>query len=334
MQVCLSWQVQFLIAQDESNPHTRTCISTQLPTQDSHTSHRNSLASVTAGGGSGSHTHVRTHSRMRHSATQTQCCCLPWAYPFDPLTGTRRISKREEKAQSRSAGQRRALSTGSCRTPQSSRGRQCLSQEAITLHSGSEVCLVCYLHLSGWGAGGQEVRQEWDYLYHVLCMTCGMCLNIYMCLKVMQIDRKKKGGGGHRAILPLSTKTQTAEHDAIPELNQQHKQPLNLLIRTKVAYINILKVSDQVLMNYSINHVQKDFCLIQLQWAMKAFFPIWSHPLTTRMTFKCEHWFYHFTSLPLLVFRETPSGQRYVETPHPRNNTLEEYKWLAVTSWS
>ena len=127
-----------------------------------------------------------------HPNTQTPSCCLQWAYPFDPLTGTQRISKWEEKPQSRSTSQRCALSIGSCRTPQGSRGRQCLSQEAITLLSGSEVCLECYLHLSGREAGGQEVRQEWDHLYHVLCMTC---LNIYMCLKVMQINTEKKEGG-------------------------------------------------------------------------------------------------------------------------------------------
>ena len=170
-----------------------TRMSTHLPTQPSHTSQRNSLASVTAGGGHAyihTHIHARTPT-WRYSETQTQFCCLPWAYPFDPLTGTWRISKREEKPQSRSTSQRRALSIGSCPTPQGSRGRWCLSQEAITLLSGSEVCLERYLHLSGWEAGGQEVRQERDHLYHVLCMTCAMCLNIYMCLKVMQIERKR-----------------------------------------------------------------------------------------------------------------------------------------------
>lgn len=70
------------------------------------------------------------------------------------------------------------------------------------------MCLECYLHLSGREAGGQEVRQEWDHLYHVLCMTCGMCLNIYMCLKVMQIEReKKKREEVHGTVFSLSTKT-------------------------------------------------------------------------------------------------------------------------------
>ncbi len=151
-------------------------------------------------------THTCAHMQTQtHRDTQTQSCCLHRTYPFDPLTGTRRISKWEEKPQSRSTSQRRALSIGSCPTPQGSRGRRCLSQEAITLLSGSEVCLECYLHLSGWEAGGQEVRQEWDHLYHVLCMTCGMCLNIYMCLKVMQIERKKEEV--QRTVFPLSTKT-------------------------------------------------------------------------------------------------------------------------------
>lgn len=53
---------------------------------------------------------------------------------------------------------------------------------------------MCYLHLSGREKGGREVRQVWDHLYHVLCMTGGMCLNIYMRLKVMQIERKKEAG--------------------------------------------------------------------------------------------------------------------------------------------
>lgn len=45
------------------------------------------------------------------------------------------------------------------------------------------------LSTSVWvrGRGGQEVRQERDHLYHVLCMTGGMRLNIYMCLRAMQI---------------------------------------------------------------------------------------------------------------------------------------------------
>lgn len=55
------------------------------------------------------------------------------------------------------------------------------------------MCLECYLHLSGRGAGGQEVRQERDHLYHVLCMTSGLRLNIYMCLKVMQIEEEREG---------------------------------------------------------------------------------------------------------------------------------------------
>lgn len=139
--------------------------------------------------GGGGHTYRHKHT---HPDTQTESCCLQRAYPFDPLTGTRRISKWEEKPESRSTSQRCALSIGSCRTPRGSRGRRCLSQEAITLLSGSEVCLERYLHLPGRKAGGQEVRQEWDHLYHVLCMTCGMCLNIYMCLKVMQIEKKKR----------------------------------------------------------------------------------------------------------------------------------------------
>lgn len=176
-----------------SHTHSQTHmrVFAHLPTQHSHTSHINSLASVTGGGGGSTYTHTQTQT---HPDTQTQPCCLQRVYPFDPLTGTRRISKWEEKPQSRSTSQRCALSIGSCRTPQGSRGRLCLSQEAITLLSGSEVCLERYLHLSGRGAGGQEVRQEWDHLYHVLCMTCGMCLNIYMCLKVMQIEREKEGG--------------------------------------------------------------------------------------------------------------------------------------------
>lgn len=50
------------------------------------------------------------------------------------------------------------------------------------------------LSTSVWvrGRRGQEVRQEWDHLYHVLCMTGGMRLNIYMCLRAMQIG---VGGG-------------------------------------------------------------------------------------------------------------------------------------------
>lgn len=152
-------------------------------------------------GGGVTRTHAHAHMQTQtHPDTQTQSCCLQWAYPFDPLTGTRRISKWEEKPQSRSTSQRRALSIGSCRTPRGSRGRRCLSQEAKTLLSGSEVCLERYLHLSGREAGGQEVRQEWDHLYHVLCMTCGMCLNIYMCLKVMQIEREKEGGSWENCV--------------------------------------------------------------------------------------------------------------------------------------
>lgn len=52
------------------------------------------------------------------------------------------------------------------------------------------------LSTSVWlrGRGGQEVRQEGDHLYHVLCMTGGMRLNIYMCLRAMQIGRGVKGG--------------------------------------------------------------------------------------------------------------------------------------------
>lgn len=208
MHVCTLWQVQFLTLYYRcSNPTTanhthtppythalaNTCISTHLPAKHSHTSHINSLASVTAWVGVGSHMYMHAHTQTTHPETQTQSSCLQRMYPFDPLTGTWRISKWEEKPQSRSTSQRCALSIGSCLTPQDSRGWLCLLQEAITLLSGSEVCLECYLHLSWKEAGAQEVRQEWDHLYHVLCMTCGMCLNIYMCLKVMQIEREKTG---------------------------------------------------------------------------------------------------------------------------------------------
>lgn len=61
------------------------------------------------------------------------------------------------------------------------------------------MCLECYLHLSGREAGGQEVRQELDHLYHVLCMTSGPRLNIYMCLKVMQMEKEVR-----RTLIPLS----------------------------------------------------------------------------------------------------------------------------------
>lgn len=166
-------------------PLSCTCVSTFLPTQ-----HFPHLTQETAWHLSQQEGVTHTHS---HSGAQTQSCCLQRVYPFDPLTGTRRISKREEKPQSRSTSQSCALSIGSCRTARGSGGRQSLSQEAITLLSGSEVCLERYLHLSGWEAGGQEVRQVGDHLYHVLCMTCGMCLNIYMCLKVMQMVRKTRG---------------------------------------------------------------------------------------------------------------------------------------------
>ena len=81
---------------------------------------------------------------------------------------------------------------GSCLTSQGSRGRRRLSQEAIILLSGSEVCLECYLHLSGRGAGGQEVRQERDHFYHVLCMTSGQHWNIYM----SKGDANTEGKGG------------------------------------------------------------------------------------------------------------------------------------------
>lgn len=137
-------------------------------------------------------THSGAHMQtITHPDTQTQPCCLQRPYPFDPLTGTRRISKCEKRLLNGSTSQRRALSVGSCQTPQGSRGQWCLSQEAISLLSGREVCLERYLHLSGREAGGQEVRQEWDHLYHVLCITGGVWLNIYTCLKVMQIERKK-----------------------------------------------------------------------------------------------------------------------------------------------
>lgn len=223
MHVCTLWQVQFLTLYYRcSNPTTanhtytppythalaNTCISTHLPAKHSHTSHINSLASVTAWVGVGSHMYMHAHTHTTtHPETQTQSSCLQWTYPFDPLTGTWRISKWEEKPQSRSTSQRCALSIGSCLTPQDSRGWLCLLQEAITLLSGSEVCLECYLHLSWKEAGAQEVRQEWDHLYHVLCMTCGMCLNIYMCLKVMQIEREKNWEEVQTTLLPLSTKS-------------------------------------------------------------------------------------------------------------------------------
>lgn len=162
--------------------------------------HRIGVGGWVLGGWSYTHTptDLLAHKHKHKPTHSTQSCCLQRSYPFDPLTGTQRISKWEEKPQSRSTSQRRALTVGSCLTPQGSRGRRCLSQEAITLLSGSEVCLDCYLHLSGREARGQEVRQEWDHLYHVLCMTGGMCLNIYMCLKVMQIESGKEGGSSEK----------------------------------------------------------------------------------------------------------------------------------------
>lgn len=205
--VCTFWQVQFLTSYYCSNPstpttHTHTYFPSHMHSQTRvyppahpalpHLTHKQ--PGICHRGGH-TYTPTRTHANTNTPRHTTQSCCLHPAYPFDPLTGTRRISKWEEKPRSRSTSQRRALSIGSCLTPQGSRGRRCLSQEAITLLSGSEVCLECYLHLSGREAGGQEVRQEWDHLYHVLCMTGGMCLNIYMCLKVMQIERGIKEGG-------------------------------------------------------------------------------------------------------------------------------------------
>lgn len=193
LHVCSFWQGASLSESHGCSPPSpsRVC-QPSCPNNTSSISHRNSLASVTAGGGHSAHTQSR-------SEAQTQLCCLQRVYPFDPLTGTRRISKREEKPQSRSTSQSCALSIGSCRTAWGSGGWQSLSQEAITLLSGSEVCLERYLHLSGWDAGGQEVRQVGDHLYHVLCMTCGMHLNIYMCLKVMQIVRKIRGRSSENA---------------------------------------------------------------------------------------------------------------------------------------
>lgn len=154
------------------------------------------------GGRGVSHTHMCTcqHAGMQthtHPDTPRSLVVCSQRSLLTPLTGTRRISKWGEKPQSRSTSQRRALSIGSCLTPQGSRGRQRLSQEAITLLSGSEVCLECYLHLSGRGAGGQEVRQERDHFYHVLCMTSGAHWTIYMCLKVMQIEKEREGSWGN-----------------------------------------------------------------------------------------------------------------------------------------
>lgn len=62
------------------------------------------------------------HSRKGATHTHTHLCCLERAYPFDPLTGTWRISEREETPQSRSTSQRCALSVGSCRAPRGSGG--------------------------------------------------------------------------------------------------------------------------------------------------------------------------------------------------------------------
>lgn len=202
MHVCTSWQVQFLTLYYCSKPtaHTSHHTYTRKHMRVYPPAHHPALPHLThkqpgiCHQGGHPYTSVCTHANTNTPRHTTQSCCLQRAYPFDPLTGTRRISKWEKKPQSRSTSQKRALSIGSCLTPQGSRGRRCLSQEAITLLSGSEVCLECYLHLSGREAGGQEVRQEWDNLYHVLCMTGGMCLNIYMCLKVMQMERR----GGKR----------------------------------------------------------------------------------------------------------------------------------------
>lgn len=47
-----------------------TCVSTHLPTKHSHTSHTNSLASVTSVGGGGSHVHTHMHT-CKHKHTQT-----------------------------------------------------------------------------------------------------------------------------------------------------------------------------------------------------------------------------------------------------------------------
>lgn len=117
--------------------------------------------------------HTHTHAHPRKHKHGPAVCSERTLLTLWQVHG--RISKWGEKPLSRSTSQRCALSIGSCRTPQGSGGRRRLSQEAAALLSGSEVCLERYLHLSGWGAGGQEVRQEWDHLFHVLWMTCGVC---------------------------------------------------------------------------------------------------------------------------------------------------------------
>lgn len=132
---------------------------------------------------------THTHS---HSEAQTQLCCLQRVYPFDPLTGTRRISKREEKPRSRSTSQSCALSIGSCRTAGGSGDGAPLpgSHNSPLRKWGVSGALSTSLRVRSRRIRGQTSRGP---LYHVLCMTCGMCLNIYMCLKVMQIVRKTRG---------------------------------------------------------------------------------------------------------------------------------------------
>lgn len=321
--VCTFWQVQFLTLYYCSNPPTtkphtllfthaltNTCVSTHLPTRHSHSSHINSLASVTRGV---THTHTCAHMQTQtHTDTRTQSCCLHRAYPFDPLTGTRRISKWEEKPQSRSTSQRRALSIGSCRTPQGSRG--------------------CRLPLPGsynsplrkWGVSGALSTSVWERSRRTRGQTrmgplisCIMydVWHVFEYLHVSEGDanREEKRGRKFRELcFLLSTKTVCKQLSMMQFQSWTSNSAYRLLIRVPHAYIK--KISDQVPVHHSmVLRLDKQifggllflaFCCIA---SCKSF---WSYPLTTAVTFTCEHWFQEF---PSWWFSQIPSGPRYVE---------------------
>lgn len=162
---CTIWQVHFLTF------HSRRI----LPTAPLHTLHTSHMHWTHA------HTALPTCLPLAHkpawhlsweegrphtgSRSQSWLCCLPPVWPFDPLTGTQRILKWVEEPRSSSTSPRRALSVGSCPTPQGSRGNAAASPRKPQVHNCPlRKRLECYLHVSAGEAGGQEVRQEHRHL--------------------------------------------------------------------------------------------------------------------------------------------------------------------------
>lgn len=239
-----------LLKPTHNKPHTllfthalaNTCVSTHLPTRHSHTSHINSLASVTRGV---TRTHTRTHMQTQtHTGTRTQSCCLHRAYPFDPLTGTRRISKWEEKPQSRSTSQRRALSIGSCRTPQGSRGRRLPLPGSYNSP------------LRKWGVSGALSTSVWERSRRTRGQTrmgplisCIMydVWHVFEYLHVSEGDAnrgEKRGRKFRELCFLLSTKTVCKQSSMMQFQSWTGNSAYHLLIRVPHAYIK--KISDQV----------------------------------------------------------------------------------------